>query len=316
MTDTDTLESPSEDSHPPGAAVEVPTADTAVLDDADPETAAALVTNALQESKAWLSQAMTATDPTPIAAFKAWAATVEEATRQKKLGREIELDAAEMVRRAERGLGQAVRRGQADGTIRTQHPTAERRSLEETSTSGFFSCNRERVDSYGMSDDVTDDTFDAAVAAAKEEQNLSRANLVRKTRQQQQAETTDRWDQIAALAGQGHTSTQIASKVGLTAATVRRGARDRGIPIRADELVGRTRRLDSDRIVAETVRTLDGAAVGLDLIDYTTLDPDQLPDWISSLAASLRTLNRLARQLKHTHHNIPTTQDQMEGTTR
>ena len=47
-------------------------------------------------------------------------ASVVEMTKQLNLSREIQLDAQEMVRRAERGVGLAVRNGQVDGTVQTR----------------------------------------------------------------------------------------------------------------------------------------------------------------------------------------------------
>jgi hypothetical protein len=46
--------------------------------------------------KSWLAVATKGTDPTPVAEFKAWAATVAEMTRQKGLSEEIQLDAQEI----------------------------------------------------------------------------------------------------------------------------------------------------------------------------------------------------------------------------
>lgn len=303
-----------------GTAVAVPEPGT--IEAADPETASVMVTKALEESKAWLSTAMQATDPTPIAEFKAWAATVEEAARQKKLGREIELDAAEMVGRAERGLGVAVRRQQESGHVAKRGANRHTLGAPDESTypvhsSDLFSGNRERADSYALTDGVDDEQFDEAVAAAKDEGNLSRANLVRKTRAQQQTDTADRWEKVASLATSGHTSDQIAAKVDLAEATVRRGAKQRGIPIPADEVVGRVRRLDSDHVVDQTVHTLAGVAIGLDtLIDYTALDPARLDEWAESVTTSLRRLNRFARELKHARRQAKEiTEDQEMGTT-
>lgn len=82
-----------------------------------PKQRGELITRALVESKQWLAIATKGTDPTPIAHFKAWAATVAEMTKQKGLAEDIQLDALEMVRRAERGIGLAIRNGQGVGAI-------------------------------------------------------------------------------------------------------------------------------------------------------------------------------------------------------
>ena len=48
------------------------------------------------------------------------------------------------------------------------------------SSSSFFSHGRERMDTYAVTDNVTDEHFETALAEAKAEKNLSRANILRK----------------------------------------------------------------------------------------------------------------------------------------
>lgn len=103
---------------------------------------------------------------------------------------------------------------------------------------------------------------------------------------------------INVYAEQGFRSGQIADKIGLSERHVRKVARNHGIDIIADRTVGRTRRLDADRIVRETVHTLEGVAMGVRLIDYDDLDRAQIGDWAKSLADSIRVLNRLTKRLK------------------
>ena len=119
-------------------------------------------------------------------------ATVAEATKQLNLSKEIQLDAQEMVRRAERGVGQAVRKGQRDGEIATRGNRElyagphHRQSRDKTlsSPADYLPHGNDRAAAYAMADDVSDEQFDAALETAKEEQNLSRANVVRKVREQ------------------------------------------------------------------------------------------------------------------------------------
>lgn len=237
--------------------------DPAALDTASPEAAAVMVTQALVESRQWLAVAMRGTDPTPIAEFKAWAATIEEATRQKKLGREIELDAAEMVRRAERGIGVAIRKGQAAGEIRLPSrdlgkPPADGRpdEMSKADPRQFFGNSQEKTDSYVLSDTVTDEEFENVLTEAKAEGNLSRANVVRKVK----------------------------------------GEKPK--PAGRPELLRKTRHHDSNRIVEQTVIGLEGYVLAVDLIDFDALDRSQLAAWSGSLATSLQSLNRLSRRLK------------------
>lgn len=68
-----------------------------------------------------------------------------------------------------------------------------------------------------MTDDVSDEDFEEVMAEAKDEGNLSRSNITRKiknlpTFSEAQAE---KWQQIADLANDRLTSSQIAKRVGM-----------------------------------------------------------------------------------------------------
>jgi hypothetical protein len=286
----------------------------ASIEQADPAHAAEMVTAALIESRSWLAVAMQGTDPTPIAEIRAWAKTVEEATKQKNLGREIELEAAEMVRRADRGIGVAIRKGQDAGEIAKRGDIGgapspgQRGSLPGTRRSGtdhlvspksFFGNSDEAVDTYAITDGVTDEQFEAAVTEAKAEGNLSRANVVRKVKKQTGPTTRDqRADLIADLAQQGFSSRQIAPKAGVSDVWVRQIARDEGIEIPADKVIGKTRRIDSNRIVESIVTDLEATKASIDLIDYDDLDQGQAGQWANSLDESFKVLNRFRKQIK------------------
>jgi hypothetical protein len=235
-------------------------ADIEALAPADREVA---VTHMLAEARSWLAHAVETTGPQRIAEFKAWVATVAETTRQLQLSKEIQLDALEMVRRAERGVGLAIRKGQADGQIRK--PTDNLRQ-SEVAVGNFgvasptdFATKHELTNTHGgiydITDDVTDEQFDAAIEQAKAEENLSRANVIRKARNQDRP-TGDR-----------------------------------------HELLRGTRRPDANRIVEQTVISLEGLCIGLQLLDHARLDPEKIPAWSSSLKQSLRSFNQLLKEL-------------------
>ena len=291
-----------------------------------PADRAAMVTHALVESKAWLGVATKGTDPTPIAEFKAWAATVAEMTRQKGLASEIQADALEMVRRAERGIGQAVRNGQDAGEIGVPHQTNYRPSHDvrdrdivtpKAATRDFFSHNNEMTEVYAMTDGVSDEQFDAAIDEARGEGNLSRANVVRKVAPKAPASTTakansksgvaipmvtrtERADLIEELAAKGSASAQIARHVGVSEETVRRIARDYSIDIPADRVLRGTHRIDTLRVVRETVIALEGHAMTVDLVSPDTLaeaDPSEVTQWLASLDQSIRALRSLRTKI-------------------
>ena len=108
--------------------------------------------------------------------------------RQLGLSKEIQLDAQEMVRRAERGVGVAIRKGQDEGTIRTRADggAPSHRSVLNGDTTEYkpgptaFAAPHELTGQagqnngiYGLTDGVTDEHFEEAVAEAKSEGNLS-----------------------------------------------------------------------------------------------------------------------------------------------
>jgi hypothetical protein len=307
-------------------------ADPAVIErTADPGE---FVIQACQRARTWLREALEHGDIDQIAELKSQAEAVRVYTVQKQLGKDAQLAATEIVRRAERGMGLAIRRGQDDGAIRkrgtsagfqgNQHVTGglgttgttRPRPVTDFATHGELSGNASTTGIYAMTDGVSDEDFENAVAEAKAEENLTRANVVRKVRQQRVPASRDdreqvpepgdrsslaaarRADLIRGWADEGSTSRQIAGLLGIRDDVVRQIARDHGISIRADTAVGRTRRLDSNRIVRETVHALEGLAMGAGLVNPAELDKAQVPGWAGSLTASLRALNRLARTLK------------------
>jgi hypothetical protein len=305
---------------------------------ADP---AGFVVAACERARAWLREALEHGQIEQIAELKSQAEAVRVYTAQKQLGKDAQLAAAEIVRRAERGIGVAIRRGQAAGEIsrRAGHGGNQHRRAE-TGASGF--CTAKPSDYatpaeltgngtgiYHLTDGVCDADFEAALAAAKAETDLSRANVVRKVRGHRdtapggapgrpapgpgtgpgagelpepagrpgESSPPRHRELIAELAGHGLTSVQIGARLGISGQRVRQIARAQQITIGADAVAGR-RRLDSTRIARQTVHALEGLAMGVELADLAEIDPAEVPAWTGSLARSLRVLSRFARQLK------------------
>ena len=80
-------------------------------------------------------------------------------------------------RRADRCIGLAVRKGQAEGRI-NKHGDQRSDQVHEAdlrSPKEFFSNHSENSDTYAMTDGVTDEQFEAAIAAAKAEVSGSAA---------------------------------------------------------------------------------------------------------------------------------------------
>jgi hypothetical protein len=281
------------------------------------------VVQACERAKQWLVEALENGDIEQIVELKSQAEAIRIYSMQKQLGKDAELSAAEIVRRAERGLGVAIRRGQEAGVIakKGDPPSAPTDAYERVrggrkervapgerlrvrdpnlrSPGEFFTSGEDRVRTYAVTDEVSDEQFEEAIEAARAEKNLSRANVVRKINDSKSVVSiADRPALIEDLAAQGYSSRQISKRLGFRDDTVREIARQHGIRIRADEVVSRSRHHDSNRIVRETVHALEGLAMGIDLVAFDDLDPDEIEDWTISLANSIRALNRLNKRMK------------------
>lgn len=228
-------------------------ADTFDLDAAgDP---AAYVALACERAKTWLANALEHGDIEQIVELKSQAEAIRIYTQQKQLGKDAEISAAEIVRRAERCLAIAVKKGQESGEINGPRPPGKIVPTGTISPAELFGSARARDESSVMAK-AGDDDFEAAIDEAKAEKNLSRRNVVRKVKKAPPT-TNDR-----------------------------------------HALLHRTRRPNANRIVGETAIALEGLVMGLDLLEVDQLDRDQIATWATSLSNSLRSLNRLTKQLK------------------
>jgi hypothetical protein len=290
----------------------------------DPET---FVVAACERAKAWLREALEHGEIEQIAEIKSQAEAVRVYTAQKQLGKDAQLAAAEIVRRAERGIGLAIRHGQQNRQIRGRGDRAGRADgngddntifPSKTGPADYASPGELRGNGagiYHLTDGVSEHDFEAALATAKTEGDLSRANVVRKIRQRrsnlpaecrQVPDPGDRSPEAAArrreLIGEfaisGMSSQQISKRLGIGDQRVRQLAREHGIDIRADAVLGRTRRPDSSRIVRETTHTLEGLALAVELADPAALNSAEAADWAASMTRSIRSLSTFARQLK------------------
>lgn len=272
------------------------------LDRLDPQSREVAVTSMLSEARQWLAHAVEATEPKRISEFKAFMATVAETTKQLNLSKDIQLDALEMVRRAERGVGKAIRSGQAEGTVATRGSKLQSavKPTDLLTNAEMFGDQRGGGGNgvYAITDGVSDDEFDTALEAAKEEKNMSRANVVRKLRSNS-ADPGDRWDEVRDLAQQGWTSEQLARKYGYSRADSFRNAASRhGIEFPADKNVARSRRIDPNRVMRETVNAIASHVGNFDLVDYDDLNPEEAQEWVNSLTQSIKALSKARNQIK------------------
>jgi hypothetical protein len=289
---------------------------------ADP---AGFVVQACQRAKAWLREALEHGEIEQIAEIRSQAEAVRVYTTQKQLGMDAQLAAAEIVRRAERGIGVAIRRGQRHGELARPGERSVRgapggnpndRCDDHLGSPGsFFRHADERADTYAMTDGVSDTDFEDALGKAKAEGNLSRANVVRKIRQRRgcppapgeqapdpadgsAAAVARRRELIGEFGASGMSSRQIGDLLGIGSGQVRDIAREHGVEIPADTVLGRTRRPDGNRIVRETAHALEGLAMSVQLADPAELDPADAAEWAASLARSIRALSQFLAQMR------------------
>lgn len=170
----------------------------------DGASIAARVTAQLAHSRAGLLTAIAAQDLPQIVEWKKKAAAIQEIAKQVRMGKEFQLDATEFVRRAERGLGVAIREGQSNGTVETTSEGKARGSLvrdhlvtyekvkpKPTDFAGIHELSNTHGGIYDLADGVTDEVFEEVLAEAKSEGNLSRANVVRKAKAKVAIDATD-----------------------------------------------------------------------------------------------------------------------------
>lgn len=294
--------------------------DMAALEALNPAARELAVTQYLTDARDRLASALEATGPASVAALKAEIATAAEATKQLGLSREIQIDALEMVRRAEFALGKAVKAGQVAGEIKTLADGGPRSDYErgghivhvtqdpsrdttgKSSPNDFFKNTDEKVDAYAMAG-ASAAEFDAALSDARSEGNLSRANVIRKLEGVKTDGLTpvEKLRKIRELADTGRTSAQIAHEIGGSEDYVRRIAKANSILIQADNVVrglGKLR-VDSNHIVNHAVITLEAlTGDGLNLIRFDDLDATQTENWVASLGSSISRLKRLQNDIK------------------
>lgn len=278
----------------------------------------------VDQARSMLAQASGMEGLADVIEWKSRAEAIRVYTQQKDMGHEAELSAAEIVRRAERRIGQLIRDGQAAGEIRTAEDThksgrnnrvADDNTVSPSALAGIDRAGLSRG-VYPMADGVTDEQFEAALAAAKQEGNLSRANVVRKvkptTAQRIAAAAANhptepprnlpiaaRAEQIRSLARRNFTSPQIADEIGVSAHRVRDLARTLGVDIPADAVFnGKFRKVDPNRVIDTIVNDATPSDTTLAFVAYSELDRDRLEEWVSSLTGAIRSLTTIKRNIE------------------
>lgn len=251
--------------------------------------------------------------------LKAEAATIQTATRELGMSKEAQELATEAVRRCEWAVARLIRKGQEEGVISTGQGGDRANVLGTVAHAPTdFASDVELYDrpSQGKAGILsiadgapTQEEFDAALAAAKEDGNLSRANLARKIKGEVKPKPTatptraDRAAHVRDLADRGYSSRQIAEEMGLHFDTIRSIVKDFDIDVPADAAIGRTRRLDHTQMVDSTVTDLMNSVEFIENhIDLNQVDFAEADEWVSSLTTSIRAINRFVKQIKEKTH--------------
>lgn len=265
----------------------------------------------LERGKTWLAEALEHGDLNALVNVKGYAETLRVATMQKQLGKDAELSAAELVRRAERCIGLGIRAGQQAGEIAKQGQAGgqaaayAKQQLDATQLlprPADYAAPHELTGGgrqpgyYDLADGVSDEQFEEAITEARQDKNMSRASVVRKARGEKKA--ADTVTRAAEMAAAGHTTAQIAIVLGYGRAGMRDFLRRHNVEVPADAVVGRQRNLDSTRIIAATVDAVTGIGMLFDRIDYSALDPEDINGWLPILNDSISSLTKLRNRLK------------------
>jgi hypothetical protein len=108
-----------------------------------------------------------------------------------------------------------------------------------------------------------------------------------------------RQEEIRRLAKEGNRSDQIAQALKISEQQVRRLARLGGIGL-PDATIGHVAKINSRRVVEESISTLEGVALGLRTINGARLEcsPSEAAEWVKSIDASIRVISKLRKILR------------------
>lgn len=111
-----------------------------------------------------------------------------------------------------------------------------------------------------------------------------------------------KWERARDLAGQGNTSEEIASVVGVGRQAVKNWAKRYEFEIPADVAVANTqRRINSGDVLANSVEIFAHTAEGLGLINFDQIEgttDEQAAEWLCSLKETQTAIRTLIRQIK------------------
>lgn len=103
------------------------------------------------------------------------------------------------------------------------------------------------------------------------------------------------------MASEGYTSHQISEAIGVKHFSHFKSKH--GIDVPADAVVGPRTKVDANRVIQESASTLEGVAMGLDLIDAEQIDRDSLDALCASMYESIRQITKFYKRMKEVSDN-------------
>jgi len=224
-----------------------------------------------------------------------------------------------VMRRTERMIGQAIRRGQNAGMIAKRGDIGGfTKEGHMGSTKAVENAGQYRGDHlmkvrdvldvksssdvavfYDMAEPIPEEAFEAVIEEAVKDGSVSRASIVARMRKISDRDPNFNVKQIKNLAERGSNVDQIAKYTGLRRGAIRTLARRHGIEMPGDVTTRNYRRLDDQLIVTRTVEALEGIAVALDVFDPEEVtQTEEAALWADSVARSIRALIKFHKQLK------------------
>lgn len=140
-----------------------------------------------------------------------------------------------------------------------------------------------------------EEAVEEVIAEATDEIPASRRKVTDRIRKAV-ANNPSRVEKARQMAEAGYTSRQIGEAIGITGMAEFRTRH--GIEVPADAVVGKGRRHDSNRIMADLALAAENVTAGADLVDYSELDPTLLEEWIGSLSAAITSLTTIRRKIR------------------
>lgn len=174
---------------------------------------------------------------------------------------------------------------------------------EEVTREGTHLVPNQRMEFRAMADNP--EVVEEVIAESTDQAPPSRRKITRRIKDAKAAHPkaaerlAARIARATEMASAGYSSRQIATELGYSSAEGFRKFRvDHGIVVPADDLVGKSRRIDPDRVMTELVMSAINSSSGADLIDYDRLDRSRLEEWVSSLSDAISSLTTIKRNLQ------------------